>query len=322
MGILVHSPYRTVSSDNDLRKAPCNDGAVWVKGNLHTHTTRSDGPYTPQETVDAYAARGYGFLMLSDHDQITDVSGLESRGMALIPGNEISADGPHFLHVNAHRLVAPHSDRQAVIDAACADGGLAIACHPNWETSFNHCPQEQLDAWNGYTGIEIFNGVISWLPGNPLATDRWDRLLGQGRRVWGFANDDCHTASDIGIAWNVVQAEPGNISDIVGALREGRFYASTGVIIKQIRVSGRTIHIETVNAHRILAFSDYARRLGYVDARTITFTAPEDGMNRYVRFECWGAAQDMAWTQPFFIEHEAQRGSKAGKPCTRRLARA
>ena len=39
MHITIHHPYR--------------DGqANWLKGNLHTHTTVSDGPYSPQRTIE------------------------------------------------------------------------------------------------------------------------------------------------------------------------------------------------------------------------------------------------------------------------------
>ena len=31
----------------------------WFKGNLHMHTTQSDGEFTPQEAVDAYSEQGF-----------------------------------------------------------------------------------------------------------------------------------------------------------------------------------------------------------------------------------------------------------------------
>jgi len=34
----------------------------WLKGNLHTHTTNSDGRLTPEQRLAAYEARGYDFL--------------------------------------------------------------------------------------------------------------------------------------------------------------------------------------------------------------------------------------------------------------------
>ena len=53
----------------ELESAYLEDKSIpWLKGNLHAHTTESDGSRPPQEVVDDYAARGYDFLMISDHD--------------------------------------------------------------------------------------------------------------------------------------------------------------------------------------------------------------------------------------------------------------
>jgi len=280
---------------------PYDGGGVWLKGNLHTHTTNSDGARSPQDTVDAYAALHYDFLMISDHDVITDVDRLDPRGMVLIHGAEVTAFGPHILHVNARNPVQPVEDRQTVIDEIRADGGFAIVNHPNWERHFEHCPQEYLEVWDGYTGIEIFNGVVCWQEGNPLATDRWDRLLGMGRRVWGYANDDTHWIENDGVAWNVALCEERSARAIVDALRRGRFYASTGVEILDIAVDGPTIRIRTANAQRIVAYSDFAQRRFAVDGDSVEYRVPRDGAG-YVRFECWGPGEAMAWTQPFFLD--------------------
>ena len=41
-------------------------GRFW-RGNLHTHSTLSDGALAPDQVVEAYKAVGYDFMMLSDH---------------------------------------------------------------------------------------------------------------------------------------------------------------------------------------------------------------------------------------------------------------
>jgi len=41
-----------------------------LKGQLHTHTTCSDGTMTPQEVADAYASLGFDFLAFTDHDHL------------------------------------------------------------------------------------------------------------------------------------------------------------------------------------------------------------------------------------------------------------
>ncbi len=282
---------------------PYLDASVsWRKGNLHAHTTKSDGDRAPQELVDRYAALGYDFLMISDHDMITETSALDSRGMTFIPGNEVTINGPHILHAGAKTVVTPDADRQRVLDAVRADGAFAVMAHPNWERHFNHCPQEKLEAWQGFLGIEIYNGLVRAHPGSPLATDRWDMLLGQGRRVWGFANDDAHHIDDEGVAWNMVQSESNDAPAILEALRAGRFYASTGVTIDTVRVSGNSIRVSTRDAQCIVASIDYGRRVAHADAPEIAFTVPNDVECSYVRFECYGPGESMAWTQPFFID--------------------
>jgi hypothetical protein len=50
----------------------------WYKGNTHTHTINSDGDTSPDEVVRWYKEHGYNFLVLSDHNFLTEVAGLNS----------------------------------------------------------------------------------------------------------------------------------------------------------------------------------------------------------------------------------------------------
>ncbi len=42
-------------------------GKKWYKGNLHTHSTNSDGRLSPEEVIGLYREEGYDFLALTDH---------------------------------------------------------------------------------------------------------------------------------------------------------------------------------------------------------------------------------------------------------------
>ena len=274
----------------------------WLKGNLHAHTTESDGRRPPQEVVDDYAARGYDFLMISDHDKLVPPESVNARGMVLIPGNEVTAKGPHLLHINAKSFIPPQEDRQKILDAIVEEQSIAVINHPNWEDNFNHCPQEKLAAWKNYAGIEIFNGVIRRLTGSPLATDRWDRLLGAGRRVWGFANDDSHQDFDVELGWNVVRAKDRSANSIVAALAAGSFYASTGIAIERVEAHGRTLHVKAPNAERMVVVANLGRRIHQLDGNEVTYHLPYDCGYSYIRVECYGGAEKTAWTQPFFVK--------------------
>jgi hypothetical protein len=277
-------------------------GGQWLKGNLHCHSTRSDGRRDPQGVIDDYASRGYDFLMLSDHDIVSmpeDYAKWNSRGMLLINGNEVSADGVHILHVDADRLVPPHKNRQQVINNIENSRGFAVVAHPNWTKSFDHCPIERLLEWSGYLGMEVFNGLIQSHAGSAYAADKWDLVLTSGKRAWGFANDDSHYGTnDTGLGRNVVYAYENSVKGILDAFRAGRFYASTGVSILDIKADADSITITTKDAHRIAAIMDNGKRFDVVDAPTMTVKLRPD--SAYVRFECFGVGERMAWSQPFY----------------------
>lgn len=281
------SPYRS-------------DDSRWFRGNLHTHTTESDGRRAPQAVIDDYAGRGYDFLAITDHDLITAPERFEDRGIVLIRGNEITANGGHLLHINPASLLAPKRNRQKVIDAILGDRGFAIMAHPNWHRSHDHWSTKELAKLQGYMGLEIFNGVVRRHPGKAHATDRWDELLCAGRRVWGFAHDDSHRGGDVELGWLMVQAPKKSAQAILEAIRDGRFYATTGVTIERIALDEDELVVETANAERIAVLADGGRRVHQVDAPTMCFVIPDDARWSYLRVECFGAVEARAWTQPFW----------------------
>src|SRR5215813_411342 len=71
----------------------------FYRGNLHTHSNRSDGALAPEAVVAAYRDRGYDFLALTDHFlagygfPITDTRALRSPDFTTLLGAELHA--PH-----------------------------------------------------------------------------------------------------------------------------------------------------------------------------------------------------------------------------------
>src|SRR5579884_1087307 len=288
MPIPITSPYLT-------------RGFTWLRGTLHAHSTFSDGSLPPEEVIALYEQHGYDFLALSDHDKRVSPAEYQAQTrMVLLPADEVTAHGPHMLAISIHEAIPPDRDRQKVIDAVRAQGGFVVLNHPNWQREFNHHPQESMERLTGYAGIEIYNGVVEYETGSALALDRWDRLLGSGRRVWGFANDDFHRPEAIERGWNVVQATDRTAAAIVEALEQGRFYASTGVEITRVGVEEGRIVIVAPNAQRIRFIAAYGRELAYVDASEAEYTIT-GSEELYVRAECYGEGVRAAWTQPFFL---------------------
>ncbi len=277
----------------------------WFRGNLHAHTTESDGRREPQAVIDDYAERQYDFLMISDHDMVTDVDAYDAAGMTLIYGNEVTANGPHLLHVNASRRLEPVADRQRVLAEIGEDAGaFAVLAHPNWRNEFRHYPQELLESLDGHLGIEIYNGVIERLTGSPYALDRWDMLLGGGMKVWGFAHDDSHKDGDVELGWNVVIASDRTVESLLQGFRRGSFYTSTGVTLTRLDVERATIEASADQPVQWELIGDFGRRLEWSRGESATFEVPDGYRGKYVRVQARGAFGRAAWTQPFFTVND------------------
>ena len=98
------------------------DGYMWLKGNLHSHSTNSDGRVSPQERVDGYVNQGYDYLCVSDHNNITFVETLTCpedftliQGAELHPDNPFGGDRHHFVALN----ISEDMDARAMPPATC-----------------------------------------------------------------------------------------------------------------------------------------------------------------------------------------------------------
>ena len=65
----------------------------WYRGNVHTHSTRSDAKLSPAEVAEFYRTNGYDFIALTDHliyanpadwedhDDFLVIQGIENHGI-------------------------------------------------------------------------------------------------------------------------------------------------------------------------------------------------------------------------------------------------
>ena len=70
--------------------------SFWVKGNIHTHTTESDGDADPKSVMKWYKDHEYDFLVITDHNHRTIIdfdnnNPQPEKELVLIPGEEVTA---------------------------------------------------------------------------------------------------------------------------------------------------------------------------------------------------------------------------------------
>ena len=61
-------------------------GKRWLKGNLHAHTTASDGRISIEECIKRYKEHGYDFLAITDHRK--RFAGYQDDEILVIPAKE------------------------------------------------------------------------------------------------------------------------------------------------------------------------------------------------------------------------------------------
>ena len=301
-------------------------GTHWYKGNIHTHTTESDGDEDPHKVVSWYRRHGYDFLVLSARNHLTLLdygSGRRRfRKPLMVPGEEVSVrinGGETPIHINgvgiSHVVEPIDADDlvatlQANVDAIVEAGGIASINHPNFRWAFDHRAISRVE---GASLLEVFNGHpaanLFGAPGKPSYEGIWDGVLSAGRVIFGVATDDSHNYHDFapwlsnpGRGWVMVQADELTQEAIVDGLASGRFYASTGVTLTRLECTAEGIVLEIDQEHDFLYTTRFTGKDGVVLAES-TGPAAEyraDGHENYVRATVISSSGPRAWMQPVF----------------------
>ncbi len=213
--------------------------ARWIKAQLHCHTTESDGRLAPAQVLQWYKDLGFEAVAITDHNRVT-VAPKVPEGLVVIPGVEKSTNEGHMVLLGVS-VVPETKEGQAVIEAATRLGGLVSLAHPAWTAGYS---KEELDGLHGYSFVEVFNEVVRpAITGTGWAGAAWDYLLTQGQRVWGMAVDDLHgdEMSDMARGFVMVNVAEMTASGVLARLAEGNFYATTGLLLEQLRVEGARV---------------------------------------------------------------------------------
>jgi len=291
-----------------LSLPPFNLPGKWFKGNLHTHTTQSDGKPTPAENLQWHAAHGYDFVALTDHNRLTDPFAFVAQPPLLaIPSVEYSTRrGEVEYHIIALGLntmpIAHGADPQTTMDAVNLAGGVCFIAHPYWH---DHTLDDLLPL-RGHIGIEIFN-TGCWLEINKgHALVHWDGLLRRGKNLFGLAVDDSHFRyPDHGRGWVMVRAPELSIAAILDALRHGNFYSTMGPTIEEVRVDGDQVTVHCSPARSIYLIGDIYHCPNAAQAwdgkplTQATFTLHPQ--QKYLRVQVVDHNDQSAWSNAYFI---------------------
>jgi hypothetical protein len=287
-------------------------GRFW-RGNLHTHSTVSDGVRPPSAVVEFYADAGYDFLALTDHFwescgyPVTDTRPFRSNRFTTLLGAEIHApvtskgEAWHVVVVGLPLGFEPWRSGetiQAMCRRASGAGAFLGIAHPQW---YGLTVEDAMSLPEAHA-VEIYNY------GCALECDRGDGLvlleemLAQGRRIHAYAADDAHfRLPDAGGAWVMVKTEALEPGLLLEALKRGDFYSSQGPEIYDISVNGGQVTVACSPSSWIVAAGmGTSSRCAHGQDLTCA-TLPVDGFDSgYFRISIADDRGRRAWSNPIW----------------------
>lgn len=308
----------TPSSVLTLDSLPFSQPGRFYRGNLHGHSTNSDGDWSPAEYCRMYRQNGYDFVALTDHCMerygyaISDTRHFRSDdfttliGAELHPGRIQSGTFWHLLAVGLPLDFETHreGDTGASVARRAMEAGAFVAVpHPNWFA----LTVEDFETLEVAHAVECYNGVSDGDSDRGYSWHFIDMLLHRGHRVGAIATDDTHSrpeVNDFMRGWVQVKAAELKPAALLKALKAGHYYSSTGAQLHNVEFVGRDkLAVECSPATYIYLSGERAGVIGR--ASGVGLTQAEfnltDVDSRWLRVTVRDEAGGRAWTNPLWL---------------------
>ena len=289
-------------------------GQFW-RGNIHMHSTRSDGALKPEEIVGRYREAGYDFLCLSDHFlprfgfPITDTVPLRTNRFTTILGAEVHAPANshgEIWHVLAAGLPAdfpPTGEGESGVALAArarAAGAFVGIAHPEW--SGLTIADGRALAPHAHA-VEIYNHTCEVECARSNGAYLLDGLLNEGHRLTAYAADDAHLKVDDAFGgWMMVKAEANEPAALLDAMKAGRFYSSQGPEIAAFATEDGVARVACSPVHTIALVGRGTRAEFKVgDELTEARLPTEKFAGDWFRLVVVDAVGKRAWSNPVWL---------------------
>ena len=300
-----------------MKKSYFPDQGVWLKGNTHSHSTVSDGQFTPKALAEQYESRGYDFLSMTDHNLFVFHDELPKDRLLFLTGVEHDLeynpykcihvvglgdkDHQHATDYLCRRYAPSEMKDQELIDMMRGDGQFVSVAHPVW----SRMDPEELTRLENFHAIEVFNNGTEHLCHGGNGEVYWDLLLRRGKKVFATAVDDVHVPVDLFGGWVWVKARERSVEAILEALFTGKYFATTGPVIHDFGMDGDQVYISCSDCREIhfVSYPPKGESLFAQEGESLTeHTHTLHGGESYVRAVCVDAEGHSAWTNPIFLD--------------------
>ena len=258
------------------------DGQFY-KGNMHSHSTLSDGAFTPEELKERYKAAGYSVFAYTEHGKYHDLRYLDDAEFVTLPSYEanVNRDYDHTPFPALYDGPAPHGNLAEVVHLNMfAIDPDKTTCEPNIDdikdthslenvnelirrgkeagfiVSYNH-PHWSLNTGTlynkleGLDAIELINGGSHRSSAMDFVPHVMREMAWNGKRLVALAGDDNHKERYFFQSWTMFKAPELTHKAIIEALQKGNCYTSMGPEIKELYVEDGVVHVKTSEAQGI-----------------------------------------------------------------------
>ena len=256
------------------------ENGTFYKANLHSHSTVSDGRWTPEEIKRRYMEQGYSVVAYTDHHILAPHNELTDERFVALNGLEIGAiDGapkkrrkncdfclialsPDITERPLWDLTGTPPDELGryvlmrfepdFVNAVLADarrmGFFVTYNHPTWSLA----DYGDYIRYDGMHAMEICNYGCVALGYDEHNARIYNDLLRAGKRLYCVAADDNHNKADDSFGgFTMIKAEALTYTQITAALQKGHFYASEGPTIGSLYYEDGKVYIRTSPAQAI-----------------------------------------------------------------------
>lgn len=299
-----------------VKSLPFGRPGRFYRGNLHTHSTRSDGKREVADVVGLYKTQGYDFLALTDHFlerysfPITDTRAFQSSTFTTLIGAEIHAPRTevgeiwHMVAVGLPLDFAPTTPDETgptLAARAVAAGAFVGIAHPAWY-NLSLADAQSIEVAHA---VEVYNETCAQENDRGDSWHLTDQLLVGGRRLLAYAADDAHfnTRPDYCAAWVQVKAETLTPSALLAALKAGHFYSSQGPSIHHLAIDDDRLQIACSPARAVIVSGPRAASRSIRDLAIVEAELPIDRFaGGYCRVTVIDTAGRRAWTNPIWLD--------------------
>lgn len=265
----------------------------FYKANLHTHTTISDGEFTPEEIKKLYLEKGYSVVAFTDHNVIVSHNDLSDEKFLAITSVEMNINGSdggrNHQFDKTYHLCFYSKDKNKTVSAVfndCPVGNswryvtdamrakkfnalystesineiIQLMNNDGFLIAYNH-PVWSLQDYsdyiglNGLWGVEIYN-TDCYNKGLKDTDAPFTDLLRKNAAIIPTATDDTHVSQDLFGGFSIIEAEKLGYNEILSAMEKGDIYSSTSPLIKELYIDGNILTIRCDPVKRIYLNSE------------------------------------------------------------------